>query len=165
MIYQSMPSIQMSNALPSFLGGEQLGEQQAATNQLGQLSAQSYGMIDPAQQNTLLSTMARIDPAMAQKQQAIFGAMNANQQAQAKAHVAQLGQNAAAIAAMPDGPQKDSAWQRQPPRAALIVDKSSSIFSSMRTRRCSTLSIRPSSLPIVRCTSEYGLMVSISNSS
>lgn len=96
------------------LQAQQFNLQQAQQNaddqqQLNALASQAYTTA-PDQRNTLLANMAKLDPREAAAQQQQFARMDAAQQQQA----AQAMQNAAgmatAIAQMPDGPQKQQAW-------------------------------------------------------
>jgi hypothetical protein len=119
MAYDTMAMPQIpnytQNALGAYATGEALGQNQQNqdnTQQLNQLASSAVGMTDPTQQTNLLKQMAAISPDAAKQQQAEFQQLEAQQQGMAAQKLQGVAQTAAAIGSMPDGPDKDAAWQK-----------------------------------------------------
>lgn len=118
MAYEQMPAPQIPNYLGNALGAYSAGQglalnQQALDNrqQLNSLASQAIGVTDPNQQQSLLKAMAQISPDAAKQQQAEFQQMEQQQQGLAEKKMQAVAQSAAAIGDMPEGPDKDKAWQ------------------------------------------------------
>lgn len=118
MAYEQMPAPQIPNYLGNALGAYSAGQglalnQQALDNrqQLNSLASQAIGVTDPNQQQSLLKAMAQISPDAAKQQQTEFQQMEQQQQGLAEQKMQAVAQSAAAIGGMPEGPDKDKAWQ------------------------------------------------------